>query len=124
MKAGLNGVPQLGTVDGWWAEGYNGENGWAIPPATGEDEDQEDWESLFGILENEIVPLFYERSDYSGVPHGWVRYMKEAIRIAGRDYTTGRMVRDYTERYYVPAMHEPTADSRPPERAYPAGATV
>jgi starch phosphorylase len=124
MKAGLNGVPQLGTVDGWWAEGYNGENGWAIPPATEEDEDQEDWESLFGILEEEVVPLFYERSSHSGVPHGWVRCMKEAIRVAGRDYTTGRMVRDYTERYYVPAMHEPAGDRLPPDRAYPAGAAV
>src|SRR5947208_13928297 len=72
MKAALNGVPQLSTLDGWWAEGYDGPNGWAIPPApAGQDADAADAEQLYRLLENEVVPLFYDR-DAQGVPSGWV----------------------------------------------------
>lgn len=117
IKAALNGVPQLGTLDGWWAEGYDGPNGWAIPPvpaapAAG-DVDAADAEHLYRLLEGEVVPLFYDR-DAQGVPRGWVEKMKHATHAAGRRFTAQRMVRQYLTEYYVPAMmHEQPADDPP-----------
>jgi starch phosphorylase len=114
MKAALNAVPQLGTVDGWWAEGYAGTNGWAIPLAAEESEAEEsDWDHLFTILEDEVVPLFYDR-DERNVPVGWVQRMKHALWIAGKSFTAGRMVKEYANRYYVPALRdEPEGDDPP-----------
>jgi len=114
MKAALTLVPQLGTTDGWWAEGYSGENGWAIPLAPdGTDVDEWDWKHLFGILEDEVVPLYHDRNG-SGVPEGWVRRMKHALWVAGRDFTTGRMLRDYTTRYYLPTLTGTAPPDDPP----------
>src|SRR6266852_5647272 len=114
MKAALNGVPQLSTLDGWWAEGYDGPNGWAIPPApAGQDADAADAEQLYRLLENEVVPLFYER-DAQGVPRGWTEKMRHALRTAGARFTAQRMVRDYVTEYYLPAMRgEQPADDPP-----------
>ncbi len=107
MKAALNAVPQLGTLDGWWAEGFEGENGWALPltePGADEDtEDAEDQRTLFELLEREIVPLFYDR-DERGLPTGWIRKMKHALRVAGARFTTRRMVQEYVQEYYAPAL--------------------
>jgi len=106
QKAAVNGIPNLSVLDGWWAEGYNGANGWAID--TGQDykdpgvQDTAEAEALYGLLENEVVPLFYKR-DADGVPRGWVRVMKEAIRTAAPVFCTRRMVKEYAERFYVPA---------------------
>ncbi len=115
MKAGLNGVPQISTLDGWWAEGFNGSNGWAIPVTRGLDDDVDahDHDALFTLLEREVVPLYYER-DESGLPRGWIRVMKEALRVAGSKFTTGRMVKAYTERYYVPALASRVEHDDPP----------
>lgn len=115
MKAALNGVPQVSTLDGWWAEGYNGDNGWAIPVSEGTDEevDAHDHESLFTLLEREIVPLYYER-DEEGIPRGWVRVMKEALRMGGTHFTTQRMVQEYAERFYVPALASRVDRDDPP----------
>ncbi|MDX1646439.1 MAG: alpha-glucan family phosphorylase [Longimicrobiales bacterium] len=114
MKAALNLVPQLGTMDGWWAEGYSGENGWAIPLAPDlDDADEWDWRHTFEILENEVVPLFYDRT-HEGVPLAWAEKMKHALWIAGRDFTTGRMLRDYATRYYVPALLGSSEGDDPP----------
>jgi len=117
MKAALNGVPQLGTIDGWWEEGYDGSNGWAIPlPSDTEDteaQDAHDAEHLYRLLEEEIVPLFYTR-DGRGIPIGWADRMRNAIRVAGSRFTGRRMVIDYTENYYVPAMRgDPFIDDPP-----------
>src|SRR6267143_906668 len=114
MKAALNAVPQLSTLDGWWAEGYDGPNGWAIPPApAGQDGDAADAEQLYRLLENEVVPLFYDR-DAQGVPRGWVEKMRHALRTAGARFTAQRMVRDYVTEYYLPAMRgEQPADDPP-----------
>src|SRR5881392_3645362 len=114
MKAALNGVPQLSTLDGWWAEGYDGPNGWAIPPApAGQDVDAADAEQLYRLLETEVVPRFYER-DAGGVPRRWVETMKHALRAAGARFTAQRMVREYVTEYYLPAMRgEPPADDPP-----------
>ncbi|HMH83526.1 MAG TPA: alpha-glucan family phosphorylase [Gemmatimonadales bacterium] len=120
MKAGLNGVPQLSTLDGWWAEGYDGPNGWAIsatsagPPAPADqDVDAADAEQLYRLLEDAVVPLFYERDAY-GVPRGWVDKMKHALRMAGARFTARRMVRQYLTEYYVPAMRGDSPADDPP----------
>lgn len=115
MKAALNCVPQLSTLDGWWAEGFAGDNGWALPRVEGTDEqvDQQDHEALFGILEREVVPLFYEQ-DEDGVPHGFVHYMKHALRVAGHRFTARRMVQDYTSNFYVKALAGALEHDDPP----------
>ncbi|MDH3270772.1 MAG: alpha-glucan family phosphorylase [Gemmatimonadota bacterium] len=114
MKAALNLVPQLGTMDGWWAEGFNGENGWTIPTAPNPDDpDEWDWEQLFRLLEEEVVPLYYDR-DHQGVPNGWVAMMRQALWVSGRDFTSGRMLRDYARQYYVPVLGGGQGDDDPP----------
>jgi len=104
MKAALNGVPQLSTLDGWWAEGYDGRNGWAIPasPDAG-DADAADAERLYRLLEDEVVPLFYRRNARD-VPVGWTETMKHALRAAGQRFTARRMVRQYVTEHYAPAI--------------------
>ena len=105
QKAAANGIPNLSVLDGWWAEGYNGANGWAINSGEHHDpgaQDAADAETLYQLLENEVVPLFYRR-DADDVPRGWVRLMKEAIRTSVPVFSTRRMVKEYTERLYVPA---------------------
>jgi starch phosphorylase len=114
MKAALNGVPQLSTLDGWWHEGYEGKNGWAIPPAPEEgDADPVDAGHFYQLLEEQVVPLFYTR-DERGVPVGWVEKMKHAIRVAGERFTAQRMVQQYTTQYYVPAMRGEDIKDDPP----------
>jgi len=104
QKAALNGVLNLSVLDGWWAEGYNGANGWAIETREQHDdawqEDAADANALYRLLEEEVVPLFYKR-DADGIPREWVRLMKEAIRTAAPVFCTRRMVKDYTEKYYT-----------------------
>jgi starch phosphorylase len=106
QKVALNGIPNLSVLDGWWAEGYNGANGWAIDPGVRYEhpamQDAADAESLYSLLENEVVPLFYGR-DADDVPRDWVRIMKEAIRTAVPVFCTRRMVKEYTEKFYVPS---------------------
>jgi starch phosphorylase len=106
QKAAANGVPNLSVLDGWWAEGYNGANGWAIAPAQGYDDhdrqDVADAEALYDLLEQEVVPLFYKR-DSDGVPRAWIQVMKEAIRTSIPVFCARRMVKEYAEKYYVPA---------------------
>ncbi len=114
MKAALNLAPQFGTTDGWWAEGFTGKNGWAIPPATNPaDADESDWEHFFRILEEEIIPLYHDRDD-RGVPVGWVERMKHALWVAGRQFTTGRMLQDYVRDYYAPTLRNETSGDAPP----------
>ncbi len=106
MKASLNGVPHLSVLDGWWHEASNGENGWAIgdglEPRNAEEEDRADAEALYRLLEEKLVPLWYER-DRRGVPRGWVRVIKEAIRTVAPRFCARRMMKDYTDRLYLPA---------------------
>jgi starch phosphorylase len=112
MKAAFNGVINLSIPDGWWAEAYNGRNGWAIDsgvetPNTYE-QDQADAATLYRILEEEVVPLFYQL-DRDYIPRGWVAMMRESIRTVGPYFSTRRMVKEYTDRYYVPALKDALA---------------
>jgi starch phosphorylase len=114
MKAGLNGVPQLGTLDGWWQEAYDGLSGWAIAPAgETEDADASDAERLYRLLEDHVIPLYYTRNA-GGVPHGWVEKMRHAMRLAGRRFTARRMVQEYVQEYYAPAIRGEAAGDDPP----------
>jgi starch phosphorylase len=114
MKAGLNAVPQLSTLDGWWAEGYMGLNGWAIPLAQpGEDADRADADRLFDLLEREVVPMFYRR-DARGLPIEWLQRMKHTLRVAGERFSARRMVQEYADDYYAPAMRGEVPPSVPP----------
>jgi starch phosphorylase len=95
-------------LDGWWAEAYNGANGWVINPRHYEDplaQDTADAQAFYNLLEHEVVPLFYKR-DADDVPRGWVRVMKEAIRTAVPVFCTRRMLKEYAERLYVPAARQ------------------
>ncbi|MCB2147790.1 MAG: alpha-glucan family phosphorylase [Deltaproteobacteria bacterium] len=104
MKAALNGVPHLSILDGWWIEGYNGRNGWAFGDVSGEsDRTGIDAGSIYQLLEDEIIPLYYDMSD-DGFPKGWVRVMKEAIRSNAARFSARRMVKEYVQRYYVNAI--------------------
>ena len=113
MKAALNGVPQLSTIDGWWEEGFDGTNGWAIPAASSEEAaDAETAEQLYSLLENEVIPRFYDRPN--GIPHEWVKMMKNAMRVAGGKFTARRMLEEYVDDYYVPSMIGSTTPDDPP----------
>ncbi|MGB8647475.1 MAG: alpha-glucan family phosphorylase [Anaerolineae bacterium] len=102
-KAGLNGAPNLSILDGWWIEGYNGKNGWAIGDPnrsydSTEAQDEADAQSLYSLLENQVVPLYYERGA-DGVPHGWTNMMIEAIRSVAPAFSARRMLKEYILRY-------------------------
>jgi starch phosphorylase len=102
MKAALNGGLNLSVLDGWWAEGYDGMNGWAIegdPSLDPEGQDARDGRALYDILEAEVVPSFYER-DRSGVPPTWVRRVKASLRTIGPRFCATRMMREYLETTY------------------------
>lgn len=110
QKAGMNGVLNVSVLDGWWYEGYNGNNGWAIgdPPEDLEVRyDDADADALYQLLEQQIVPLYYER-DQNGLPHGWIQMAKEAIRSIVPRFSARRMLKDYALRMYVPAAVEGT----------------
>jgi starch phosphorylase len=117
QKASLNGLPNCSILDGWWEEGYNGRNGWAIgerrdyqDDATRDDADAA---ALYAVLENEVVPLFYDRGP-DGIPHGWIQVMKEAIRTVAPAFSMRRMVEEYVEHLYIPALdygHKIDADN-------------
>ncbi len=105
MKASLNGVPHLSIRDGWWDECYNGKNGWSInggPEMADKEQDSTDAAAIYQLLEKEIVPLFYER-DRDGIPHGWIKIVKEAFRTVVPNFCARRMLKEYTEKMYIPA---------------------
>jgi starch phosphorylase len=112
MKAAINGVVNLSVLDGWWDEGWTGENGWAIGDRTlNPDEGAQDWADamdLYRLLETEVVPLYY---DVDGdVPVGWVELMRRAIASTIWRFSTTRMLQEYTERLYLPAAAVATPD--------------
>jgi starch phosphorylase len=106
QKVLLNGGLNFSVLDGWWAEAYDGLNGFAIGDGVThvnvEEQDRRDALSLYETLEKEIIPVYYDRDD-QGVPRGWVERMKRTIRTLGWRFNTDRMVIDYARECYLPA---------------------
>jgi alpha-glucan phosphorylase-like protein len=106
MKAAINGIPSVSILDGWWDEGFNGANGWAIGDreADGDDAQQDtaDAGELYRLLTDEIVPRFFER-DAEGVPVDWVQTMRASIGSALWEFSTARMLAEYVDQLYLPA---------------------
>jgi starch phosphorylase len=106
MKATLNGVPHLSILDGWWIEGFNGRNGWGFS-GFGDDRDAE---AIYSLLESEIIPLYYKIDD-DGIPHQWVKIMKEAIKNTGAGFSARRMVKEYVNKFYHKALKSAVSES-------------
>jgi len=106
MKAAANGALNCSILDGWWCEGYDGQNGWAI--GRGEEytdleyQDQVESRALYDLLERQIIPMFYQRGS-DDLPREWIKRMKRAMHTAAAMFSTNRMVRDYFEKSYLPA---------------------
>jgi starch phosphorylase len=115
QKVVLNGGLNLSVLDGWWAEAYDGLNGFAI--GTGRTHsnldvhDSRDGEDLYRVLNEELIPLFYQR-DRDGLPRGWVKRMKRTIRTLGWRFNADRMVMDYTQKCYIPAAGGTSSEIR------------
>jgi len=113
MKAAINGTPHLSIGDGWWAEGFTGDNGWLIEgQADSTDPEAQDWadaQALYRLLEAQVVPAFYDR-DAQGIPRRWMRIVKQSIRTVLPRFSTRRMVKEYVRGMYQPALgQEPVA---------------
>jgi starch phosphorylase len=104
MKAGVNGTPNLSILDGWWIEGCDGANGWAFGGEAIEgDRAQVDAEALYRLIEEQVIPLYYRRSD-DEVPHEFVKVMKAAIKSVAPAFSSRRMVKGYVDQFYVRAL--------------------
>ena len=109
QKAGMNGAINFSVLDGWWNEGYNGKNGWTI----GDDRDYENHElqdkidsvSIYNQLEKQIVPLYYERGN-GNIPQEWIEKMKESLKSVTSFFNTYRMLKEYTQKLYMPASEQ------------------
>ena len=103
-KASVNGVVNFSILDGWWAEGYNQKNGWAIGTNAEyysyEEQDIADSDSIYSILENKIIPVYYNKEN--GISKDWIRYMKNSIISTGGNYSMARMITEYTSKLYIP----------------------
>jgi len=110
MKAAINGTLNFSVLDGWWREGFNGSNGWAI----GSDEDYDDPNkqdkvdalSLYNTLENEIIPLYYQTRSMGDASPQWIAKIKENMRSLSWQFSTRRMVKEYLQKMYLPAFKE------------------
>ena len=118
MKAAMNGIVNCSVLDGWWDEGFNGRNGWAIGGReSNPDEAAQDWadaQDLYRLLEEEIVPTFFDR-DKDGLPRRWLALMKESMASTIWQFSTTRMLEQYVEQLYLPAAG--AAESTPPAAA-------
>jgi starch phosphorylase len=109
-KAALNGALNFSILDGWWREGYNGKNGWVI----GEDEelpdpaaqDERDANSLYEVLEHKIIPLYYDDRTPHQASAAWLAMVKESIRSLAPRFSARRMLKEYIQRMYLPAMEQ------------------
>jgi starch phosphorylase len=127
MKAAMNGIVNCSVLDGWWDEGYNGRNGWAIGGRTvNPDEGAQDWadaQDLYRLLETEIIPAYYDRQG-NGFSKRWVELMKESMASTIWQFSTSRMLREYVEQLYLPAAERRTRPrkARETEQSQPVGA--
>jgi starch phosphorylase len=105
----MNGVIHLSIGDGWWAEGYTGANGWVIGDGVAATDpgaaDAADAAALYRLIEQEVVPCFFDR-DQRGIPCRWVDLVKEAIRTTVPNFSARRMVKQYAEAMYAPALQD------------------
>ena len=105
MKTTVHGCLNMSILDGWWREGFDGTNGFAIGDDSNlndiEEQDRIDRENLYKVLCDEVIPCFYER-DKNGVPRAWIGKIRRAMATLAIEYDTARMVRDYTKKYYLP----------------------
>ncbi|WP_303740353.1 alpha-glucan family phosphorylase [Desulfovibrio piger] len=108
QKVAVNGGLNLSVADGWWCEGYNGTNGWTIGPLVAkgslgpEQSDYDDAASLYSLLEDKVIPLYFER-DADNRPHNWLLRVRKAMQTLIAQYSSHRMLRDYLSDYYIPA---------------------
>ena len=109
MKAAINGVPHMSIGDGWWAEGFTGDNGWLIEgPANPHDHGAQDWadaQAMYDLLEQQLVPAFYQR-DENNLPVEWLKIVKQSIRTVLPRFSARRMVKEYVRGMYIPAARE------------------
>jgi starch phosphorylase len=109
MKAGMNGVINLSILDGWWAEGYDGQNGWAIKPASPQLDqhrrDREEARTLYELLQDNVVPLYYKRAE-GGYSAEWIRMAKRAMASLLPRYDASRMLGEYVSKFYLPASRQ------------------
>ncbi len=108
MKAAINGVLHCSILDGWWAEAFSGDNGFAIGRGeeytSSEEQDRVEMEILYGMLENTILPMYYD-CDAQGLPRKWIQRMKKSIRTNAGRFSTDRMLHDYVDQFYLPALN-------------------
>ena len=109
MKAGINGVINLSVLDGWWGEGYQGDNGWAIKPASEALEqylrNAEEARALYEILQDDVIPLYYGRGDMGYSP-GWVKLAKRSMASILAHFSAARMLNEYVSKFYLPAARQ------------------
>jgi starch phosphorylase len=109
MKAAINGTPHLSIGDGWWAEGFTGDNGWLIDGRVDPgDQGAQDWadaQALYAILEEQVVPAFYERGK-DGIPRRWLQVVKQSMRTVLPRFSARRMVKEYVREMYLPALKD------------------
>ncbi len=110
MKAALNGTLNFSVLDGWWREGFNGSNGWAIGDETDYDDpnlqDERDAASMYDTLENQIIPMFYHTRSMGDASSQWIAKIKESMRSLGWQFSTRRMLKEYLRKLYLPALDE------------------
>ena len=109
MKAGMNGVMNLSVLDGWWPECYNSKNGWSITAGSEQADPQIrdilDANEIYDILENEIVPIYYNH-DKNRIPSQWIKMMKHSLYDVGRGFNMHRMLREYLDKFYIPISED------------------
>jgi starch phosphorylase len=117
-KAAVNGVLNFSVLDGWWREGFNGRNGWAIGDeierADPNEQDEIDAASMYDSLEKEIIPLYYANRSADNLPNEWVGMIKESIRTLAPQFSTRRMLKEYMSQMYLPEMENGDEDISEP----------
>jgi starch phosphorylase len=107
MKAAINGTVNLSILDGWWSEAYDGKNGWAIPPSANssdsDERDEHDARTLYELLQNNVIPLYYGRDEKQGYSPGWVKLCQQSMATVLPDFNSYRVLHDYACRFYGPA---------------------
>ena len=120
MKARCHGCLSFSILDGWWREGYDGTNGFAIGPDSHpnniEEQDRVDSANLYQVLTEQVVPLFFNR-DVNGIPRQWIQRIRRAMMTLVPQFTTDRMVKEYVRNYYMTNQSHPSPAQLEPMKA-------